>query len=484
MADQSLPVFRDADWSAPDELIVATEHLGFVRDLIGDGVESAEADHRLGLARLVLNPATAFASLQAEVAATPGASNLSLAASQPQSGSAATAVDSVTQVAGDIRAIAAARNGGWVPTIGRNRYVVFPGSDAVGVTRETSFGVQVKALLPNTNETSFGGPGRGVGAARETSFGGGGVPMLLTDGQDWAPPRFRATGPGAGVRVGLLDTGIWPHPWLDGGWEEVMPTFGALGDGIPAGSVPGHGTFTAGLILSQAPGATVVVRRVLDGDGQGNTWDVARAIVELGQSGVSVINLSFACYTADGAPPLALVRAVERIDRGVVVVAAAGNHNAMTAVGGVGPAKASSFADLPSWPAALGDVLAVGAVDREGRPAPFSPDRPWVDVTAPGVDLRSTYVPTHCGCSGHAPHDHAAQVSAPWAEWSGTSFATALVSGLIASGVRPNQRSATDVVAALLNPQPVLLTGGVSANAWNPPRPLYPRITGWARGVR
>ena len=59
---------------------------------------------------------------------------------------------------------------------------------------------------------------------------------------------------------------------------------------------------------------------------------------------------------------MALVRAVERIDRGVVVVAAAGNHNAMTAVGGVGPAKASSFADLPSWPAALGDVLAVGAV--------------------------------------------------------------------------------------------------------------------------
>ncbi len=338
MADQSLPVFRDADWSAPDELIVATEHLGFVRDLIGDGVESTEADHRLGLARLVLNPATAFASLQAEVAATPGASNLSRAASQstsePQSGSesAATVVDLVSRVAGDIRAIAAARNGGWVPTIGRNRYVVFPGSDAVGVTNETPFGTNATALLPNTRASSSG-----IGAARETIFGGGGLPTLLTEGQDWTPPRTRATGPGAGVRVGLLDTGIWPHPWLDGGWEEATPSFGVLRDGVPVGSVAGHGTFTAGLILSQAPGATVVSRRVLGGNGQGNTWDVARAVVELGQSGVSVLNLSFACYTADGAPPLALVRAIERVHSGVVVGAAAANPSATAGVGGGGP---------------------------------------------------------------------------------------------------------------------------------------------------
>lgn len=477
MADQSLPVFRDADWSARNELIVATEHLGFVRGLIGSGsILTTDIDDRLGLARLVLNTDAASASLKTAIKNTPGAAALRSAQGTAAPGTNAPP-DPVSRVAGDIRIVSGARHGGWVPTVGRNRYVVFPGSDAVGVTSETSFGIKVKALSPQTSETSFGGPGRGVGAAKETSFGGGGVPKLLVNRKHWTPPRPRATGPAACVRVGLLDTGIWSHPWLDGGWEEASPTLGALGDGIPAGSVAGHGTFTAGLILSQAPGATVVSRRVLGGDGQGTTWDVARAIVELGQSGISVLNLSFACYTADGAPPLALVRAIERVDPGVVVVAAAGNHGELTGVGEVGPARRGTFAELPSWPAALGDVLAVGAVDRRGVPAPFSPDRPWVDVLAPGVQLRSTYVPTPC--AGHAHHR-----SAPWAEWSGTSFATALVSGLIASGVRPNQRSAADVVATLLSPVPALTTGGVSAGASQPPRRLYPRVAGWARGVR
>lgn len=481
MADQGLPVFRDADWSAGDELIVATEHLGYVRHLLGSGVTAVESDERLGLARLLLDAAEAIAALDIAVEQTPGANELRSGSQPAGSGLVASPVDPVSRIAGDIRAVAAASHGGWVPTIGRNRYVVFPGSGAVGLrhpARETIFGSNVAALLPGV-----GAAGHGARPARETIFGGGGLPTLLVNRKQWTPPRPRAVGPGAGVRVGLLDTGVWPHPWLDGGWEEAAPALGLLADGVPTGSVPGHGTFVAGLILSQAPGATVVSHRVLDGDGQGNTWDVARAMVELGRSGVSVLNLSFACYTSDGAPPLALVRAVERIGPDVTVVAAAGNHNALTGVGGVGPAKRSTFADLPSWPAALGDVLAVGAVDRRSRPASFSPSRPWVDVMAPGVKLRSTYVPA--ACPGHArptraARDHAPRGSAPWAEWSGTSFATALVSGLIAAGVRSNQRSAAEVVVSLLRGES---TPGAAAEPLSP-RLVRPRITGWARGVR
>jgi subtilisin family serine protease len=92
-----------------------------------------------------------------------------------------------------------------------------------------------------------------------------------------------------------------------------------------------------------------------------------------------------------------------------VVVAAAGNH---------GTARRGRMA-APSYPAALDNVIAVGA--RNGtRAADFSPTAPWVDAMAPGVDVVSTCDPNR-------------DASALFGTWSGTSFAAAVVSGAIAA---------------------------------------------------
>jgi membrane-anchored mycosin MYCP len=470
MADQSLPAFRDADWSASDELIVATEHLDFVRDLIGSRIDKECGNRRLGLTRLTFTSAAeAISDLAAVIARTPRGEDVRqgllahAAAVSPQTALVSTQTtsegerdDRIATIATDLRAVAIARYGGWMPTIGRNRYVLFPGTDPIGITGETSFGVQAKG---------------------ETSFGGGGLPRPLTGARKkWSSPASRATGPGTGVRVGVLDTRIWRHPWLES--SLVVRPSDVLPDSERLGPVAGHATFVGGLILSQAPGASLLARRVLDDDGQGTAWDVAEAIVELGRSAVAVLNLSFACYTADGQPPLVLARAVDRLDPDVVVVAAAGNHADLERIS---PAKeAAYFASLPSWPAALDGVVAVGALDAAGQRARFSPERPWVDVAARGTFLRSTYVPrVDAGPYGVG-------FGAGWAEWSGTSFSAALVSGAIAAGVDPGCRSAADAVEDLLTRAAMAETaqavGGGAGGAT--PRRLDLRTAGWARGSK
>lgn len=462
MAEQGLPAFRDAEASEPDELIVATEHEGFVRDHIGAHIGEELVSRRLGLSKFQLKTKGAISDLREAVEKTPGAREIREALIAQAAALTTVAVappsdaDEIGVIARDLRALAAARHGGWLPTVGRNRLVEFPGVGATGVT---SYGVNAGSLTTD-----------GV-----TSYGGGGVPRPISRSKRWSPPQGRASGPGRGVRVGLLDTRVWPHPWLAGGWvarpSDLVPSAG-----VP-GLVAGHATFVAGLILSQAPGATIEVRGVLNERGQGTAWDAAEVIAELGQSSVSVINLSFSCHTADGQPPLVLARAIDRVNSDVVVVAAAGNHAAL----GQGESPASNalaaFATLPSWPAALDDVVAVGALDRQGRVAAFSPERPWVDANALGVDLRSTYLPV----AGWP--DSPTRFGAGWAEWSGTSFSAGLVSGAIAAGVDPGRLTGTDVVTDLLATASDRDPAG-QALAKSAPMRLTLRTAGWARGSK
>jgi membrane-anchored mycosin MYCP len=293
------------------------------------------------------------------------------------------------QVLWGLRVLFAARWAGWTPSLGKNRLV---------------------------------GSVTGVG---EISHGGTDDPVPVPPERRPGP---RTAGPGGGVRVGVLDTALSPLPWLSDGWQA------GWGSRIPAGTlrpyVAGHATFATGLILSQAPNATVELSRVLDENGSGDSWTVAREIVRVGNSGVDVLNLSLVCYTDDGEPPMALAAAVDRVDPGVVVVAAAGNH---------GADRSRTERILPSWPAALDDVLAVGSTTSPdaGRPrlSAFTPNAPWVDVLAAGEDVVSTYPDRAEGKEG--PQDFGG-----WAQWSGTSFSAALVSGALAAAVQPGRVSA------------------------------------------
>ncbi|GII87157.1 serine protease [Sphaerisporangium siamense] len=223
-----------------------------------------------------------------------------------------------------------------------------------------------------------------------------------------APAPAYEPGEPSRVTVGLLDTGLAPHPWFQGrDWFEGQPAevLDADGDGR-LDRQAGHGTFIAGLLLGQAPGVRLRVARVLDSDGVGDEAGVLHALGRLRGARVDVLLLSFGCFTYDDRPSPLLERALGRFT-GTVIVACAGN-------------TASS---RPFWPAALRRVVAVAALDAaEARRAPFSAHGPWVDACARGEDLTSSFV-------DFAPFRS-------YASWSGTSFSAALVAGAIAAAAR------------------------------------------------
>ncbi|MBG0830620.1 S8/S53 family peptidase [Planomonospora sp. ID67723] len=224
---------------------------------------------------------------------------------------------------------------------------------------------------------------------------------------------------GSPVTVAVLDTGLTAHPWwrespwfLEGRGTAEPPD--SDGDGAPDAQA-GHGTFIAGLILHSAPGARLRPLRVLDGHGVGDEAGLLRALVRLREDPPQVLNLSFGAHTFDDRPSPLVEAALGELT-GTALVACAGN----------------TASDRPFWPAALPEVVAVGALDvAEERRAPFSAHGPWVNACARGEWLTSAFL-------DHGPFGG-------YARWSGTSFATAVVSGAIAdaaAGMAPKEAAA------------------------------------------
>lgn len=235
----------------------------------------------------------------------------------------------------------------------------------------------------------------------------------LIDPLDPIPPD----GAGHGVVAGVVDTGIAEH--------DLLPAERVTGDPITdeLTNFSGHATFIAGLIRQAAPGATVKSRAGLSSrSGEATCWQVATKMAALFDSGISVLNLSFGCNTADREPPLILRRAIDRVPDGVLVIAAAGNRNEVSDDNPVPPSEI--------WPAACTDVVAVGATqDIRGAMvrAEFSMDRDWVDCVAPGFLVPSLYP---FGSDLAATGDDNTK---GWARWSGTSFSAATVTGKVAA---------------------------------------------------
>ena len=302
-----------------------------------------------------------------------------------------------------LRKFFAAEYAGWTPTLGKNRLV---------------------------------GNVVGGGTTGRISHGGGSNPRKVDPpvSSQLRPEPSRLRQPkrsGLRTTVGIVDTAVAPQPELVGGW--VGGAADVLAGEPPYAAVAGHGTFVVGLVRSLAPGCVVKVRQVLSPDtGEADAWTVAQQIVELGRTGLDVLNLSIVCYTEDGQPPLVLASAIDRLDPDIVVVAAAGNH------GDVGE-QPNPDRRKPAWPAALDDVVAVAAAGRDGSRPPLTPENaPWIDVCAPGMDVLSTYL------TGAVDLDLAARPAKPerfegWARWDGSSFAAALVSGAIAARTDPGR---------------------------------------------
>lgn len=270
-------------------------------------------------------------------------------------------------------------------------------------------------------------------------------------------PAWPDTAVGQGFTVGVLDTGIvgadgkTPHALLDGRFfataatDEDRPAEAAAAQFLDRQG--GHGTFVAGVVRRIAPGARIAVGRVLRATGEGDIHSLVAGIGRLRAAAAAeglkldVLNLSLGGYTRHDRPSATLTSALAPLLRsGCVVVAAAGNNSSWR----------------PFFPAALPQVVGVGALDGRG-PAPFSNYGPWVDACAVGVDVVSTFFDESAGELAQvqlAPHPWSNQPIPArfpgFARWSGTSFAAPAVAATIVASAWSWQVSTTDAAARML----------------------------------
>lgn len=236
---------------------------------------------------------------------------------------------------------------------------------------------------------------------------------------------------GKGQTVAVLDSGFDYPQYSLRGWQDVVN-----GSATPSDRV-GHGTHVVSDILSAAPDAGIVAVKVMDEDGRGRPSDIVKGlqwVIEQKQSGrfdVDVINMSLG-DSPDGYPDEnhPVNRMVEQATvAGITVVAAAGNE---------GPGRRSIGAPAESPYAitvgATGDGKSVSEFSSRG-PTEAGLSKP--DVVAPGEGIWGWNVP---GSSleqlikNEAKSSGAVTVSsdAKQIAAAGTSFSTALVSGVLA----------------------------------------------------
>lgn len=255
---------------------------------------------------------------------------------------------------------------------------------------------------------------------------------------------------GAGVLIYIADTGLLAdadsHPWLAGVQRAQNPD-GTLQPPDPLGppgpngtpTIPpyaGHGTFVAGVVRCMAPEADIIVSNIFKVAGSALESDF---VIDLSQAlalGVNVFNLSITTLTRTDLPLLGFdgwLRLLRQY-KGVVCAVAAGNN---------GDRKTS-------WPAGGPGMVSVGALggDWRGR-AQFSNYGGWVDVYAPGRDLVNAYATGTYTCDD-APYKGQIRKFFGMARWSGTSFSTPVVTGLIAARMSRTGENGQQAAAALL----------------------------------
>lgn len=237
------------------------------------------------------------------------------------------------------------------------------------------------------------------------------------------PPSYAEKTAGPPVRIAIIDTGITAEHRTDG-WLQGLATADNIDplDDLPAPNGyldvgAGHGTFTAGIIAQVAPDAELRIYRAMDSDGIGSEAAVACAMVRAVEAGATIINLSLGVETVDGQPLVAIEVAldlIEELDPEVLVFAAAGNDGSTR----------------PCWPAASKRVVAVGALAADLTPAPWSNRGFWVDCSAVGEGIISTYVKgVESPEFDPSPDIFGADA---WAVWSGTSFVAPQVAAAVA----------------------------------------------------
>ncbi|HXM55503.1 MAG TPA: S8 family serine peptidase [Candidatus Dormibacteraeota bacterium] len=284
----------------------------------------------------------------------------------------------------------------------------------------------------------------------------GGVGMVWLDGfahplddgsaaQIGAPTAWQAGVTGAGVTVGVLDTGIdAAHPDLAG---KVVAAKDFTGTRPDAGDDIGHGTHVAGIIAGTgaasngtergiAPDARLISGKVCTAIGCPDSAVIAG--MEWIAPQARVVNVSLGGASTDGSDPVS--QAVDSLSAqfGTLFVAAAGDANDPVA--------------SVAAPAAADAALAVGSVDRQDQTSSFSTRGPRLGDHAPKPDIAAPGDGIVSARAAGTPDGDLDPVDANYAILSGTSIATPHVSGAAADLLQQHPDwSAAQLKAALMS---------------------------------
>lgn len=270
---------------------------------------------------------------------------------------------------------------------------------------------------------------------------------------------------GSGIRVAVLDTGFdQNHPDF-AGRTVVTQSFVPNED---VQDVQGHGSHCIGTATGFrdlngrrygiAPEAEIYVGKVLDNTGSGAEAWILSGMRWAVQQGCQVISMSLGRATRPGEPPDPLYERMGRfaLDRGSLIVAAAGNESSRT-YGYIAPVGAP--ANSPS-------IMAVAAVDQALAVAEFScgginGTGGEVNIAGPGVGVYSSFplpqrYKTLRGTSMACPH--VAGLAALWAASDNQLRGQALWDAVI-SNAKPLDLPPRDVGAGLVQAPPPAQVG-------------------------
>jgi serine protease AprX len=237
--------------------------------------------------------------------------------------------------------------------------------------------------------------------------------------------RVPAGQDGAGLKIAIVDTGFFPHPFFDANGFQLAAVDTPAAPNAEQDAV-GHGTAIALNVFAVAPKAQVFGYR------QSNSPEVA--VEAAADAGVDVISCSWGWDHEQSFPVLeATLRSIVEEDRVPIVVASGNGHYA--------------------WPGSMGEVLSVGGVFSpadgvleasdyaSGFVSSLYPGRRVPDVCGLcGPAPRGVYIPMPCppGCDldrrygkGTYPDSDETGLTDGWVVASGTSSATPQIAAVL-----------------------------------------------------